>query len=59
VYGLYAFGRYQTAHGESTRLDYPTKIEDAAGIKPSWQAMDGGLVYLTGDRKLHMLIGAK
>jgi len=59
VYELYAFGRYQTAHGESNRLDYPVKIEDPAGITQFWQPTDGGLAYLTGDRKLHLLIGAR
>jgi outer membrane protein assembly factor BamB len=59
LYELYAFGRYQTAHGESNRLDYPVKIEDPAGITQFWQPMDGGLAYLTGDRKLHLLIGAR
>ena len=56
---LYAFGRYQLAHGEGTRLDYQIKIADPAGITNAWQPFDGGICYLTADHKLHMMLGAK
>lgn len=59
TYRLYGFGRYHTARGESGRLDYDLKINDPAGITPSWQALDGGICYLTADHKVHVLLGAK
>ena len=55
---LYIFGRYQTPHGESGRLDYQVKIADPSGITTSWQAFAGGLCYLTADHQLHLLLGA-
>jgi hypothetical protein len=42
---------------ESTALDYVQTIADPAGII-SWQAVNGGLYYLTGDSKLHLLQSA-
>jgi hypothetical protein len=54
-----AFGRYQTARGEGARLDYPLKVEDAAGITEDWQAFEGGMCYRTDDNKLHIMMGAK
>ena len=56
---LYAFGRYQTNHGESGRLDYQVKIADPSGVMPAWQPFDGGICYLSADHKLHILMGAK
>jgi hypothetical protein len=58
-YTIYAFSRSERNGRESGRLDYSTPISDPAGITSAWQAMDGGLAYLTADHKLHMLIGAK
>ena len=45
--------------GEGARLDYPLKVEDAAGVTDDWQAFEGGICYRTADRKLHLLLGAK
>jgi outer membrane protein assembly factor BamB/tetratricopeptide (TPR) repeat protein len=42
---------------ESGRLDDDPIINNAAHIL-SWQGVDGGLYYLTGDQKLHFLKGA-
>lgn len=56
---LYAFRRESTNGKEPGLLDFDVPITDAAGISSSWQPIDGGLVYLTADRKLHMLLGAK
>ena len=39
---------------ESTSLDYVQTIVDPTGIM-SWQAVNGGLYYLSGDSKLHLL----
>ena len=58
-YRLFAFDRSPTKTGESGRLDYDVKIADPAGVLSSWQAVDGGVYYLTADRKLHMLAGAQ
>jgi len=54
-----AFGRYVTPRGEGNRLDYPYKVEDAAGVSEEWQGFQGGLCYRTLDNKLHLLMGAK
>jgi len=62
VYRLYAFSR--TRHDdaghmrESGRMDRDTPISDPAGIT-QWQAADGGIYYLSGDQKLHLLKGGR
>ncbi|HWE04983.1 MAG TPA: PQQ-binding-like beta-propeller repeat protein [Tepidisphaeraceae bacterium] len=43
---------------ESGLLGFDVRIADAAGIAPTWQAIDGGLCYLTADNKLHILRGS-
>jgi hypothetical protein len=58
-YMMYAFSRKPQNGRESGRLDYSTSISSPAGITSSWQPMEGGLVYVTADHKLHMLIGAR
>ena len=59
TYTLYAFSRAEKNGRESGRLDYSTNIANPASITTSWQPMDGGLAYLSADRKMHILIGAK
>ena len=59
AYTLYAFSRATFKGRETGRLDYNTTISDSTGITGSWQAMDGGLAFVTGDHKLHYLLGAK
>ncbi len=39
---------------ESGRFDYALEIKDPAKIR-SWQAVDGGVYYVSGDDKLHWL----
>jgi outer membrane protein assembly factor BamB len=58
------------AFSRTTRLDangiaqesgvrgFADKIADPAGIT-AWQAVDGGLAYVSGDQKLHWLRGAR
>lgn len=59
-YILYAYSRAIIVKGhESGTLDYNPTIKDPGGITADWQPMNGGLVYLSGDHKLHMLLGAK
>jgi hypothetical protein len=43
---------------ESGVLDYAQTISDPAGIV-SWQAVNGGLYYLSGDQKLHLVQSAR
>ncbi len=43
---------------ESSLLDHYPQIKDSAGIM-AWQPVDGGLYYLTGDQRLHLLQGAQ
>jgi hypothetical protein len=43
---------------ESGVLAYRVPISSPAGIQ-SWQGVDGGIYYLTGDQKLYFLKGAK
>ena len=43
---------------ESGLIEYVINLTDPAGIK-QWQAVDGGLYYLTADNKLHFLRGAR
>ncbi|MGH7180135.1 MAG: hypothetical protein ACREJC_22345, partial [Tepidisphaeraceae bacterium] len=40
--------------GESGALEFPTTLTEPSGIV-QWQAVDGGLYYLSGDQKLHFL----
>ena len=56
---LYAFRRESNSAKEPGLLDYDLPITDPAGITSDWQPIDGGLAYLSADRKLHMLMGAK
>jgi hypothetical protein len=56
VYGLYPVSDKNPA--ESGRLDYVKEVTDPAGISGSWQAVDGGFCYVTGDGKLRMIRGA-
>jgi hypothetical protein len=58
TYTVYAFSRLLKNGKESGRLDYSAAVTDQAGITTSWQAIEGGLVYLSNDHKLHMLMGA-
>jgi hypothetical protein len=43
---------------ESGRMDYQDPLASPTGIQ-SWQAVDGGLYYLTGDQKLFFLKGGR
>jgi outer membrane protein assembly factor BamB len=43
-----------TNQREAGKLDYDPLIKDNAGIL-TWQAVDSGVYYLTGDQKLHFL----
>lgn len=43
---------------ESGLNEFSVPLTDPNGIK-GWQAVDGGMYYLTGDGKLHFLRGAK
>jgi len=59
-YVVYLFRRAAispTNPAESGAIDYLEHITDAAGILPTWQAVDGGFYYVTADNKLHMLKG--
>jgi outer membrane protein assembly factor BamB/tetratricopeptide (TPR) repeat protein len=59
-YTVYLFRRTSisaTNPAESGVLDYQLHIADPAGILPTWQAVDGGLYFVTADNKLHMLKG--
>ena len=42
---------------QSGKLDYLEEVTDPAGIT-TWQPMNGGFCYTTGDGKLKMLLGA-
>ena len=55
---LNAFGRYQTQHGEGTRLDYQFHFAEPSGVTDQWQPINAGLCYRTNDHKLHVLVGA-
>lgn len=58
---LHCFSRAKVdknADRESGRLDHIASITDPTGIS-EFQGVDGGLYYLTGDRKLHFLKGAR
>jgi hypothetical protein len=56
---LRAYSRATLDNGhESGRIDYLDRISSPAGIQ-SWQSVDGGLYYLTGDQKLYFLKGAR
>jgi hypothetical protein len=55
VYGIYPVSEKNPA--ESGRLDYVKEVTDPAGINGSWQPVDGGFCYLTGDGKLKMVLG--
>ena len=59
TWNLYAFRREVKKGKEAGLLDYDLPITDPAGITSSWQPIDGGLIYLSADRKLHMLLGRK
>ncbi|HEY2587617.1 MAG TPA: PQQ-binding-like beta-propeller repeat protein [Tepidisphaeraceae bacterium] len=60
TWNFYAFRRQIIGSGkESGVMDYSLPLADPAGITSTWQPMEGGLVYLTADHKLHMLLGAK
>jgi outer membrane protein assembly factor BamB/TolA-binding protein len=65
--GIYAFARYPSAPGadnESGRIDYlPSKeascaIDEPTGVQ-AVQGIDGGICYLSGDNKLHLMHGAE
>jgi hypothetical protein len=64
--GIYAFARYPSAPGadnESGRIDYlPTKEASCAINEPTSvqavQGVDGGICYLSGDNKLHLMRGS-
>ena len=55
---LHGFSREMGENGEAGRYLYADKITDATGIQ-TWQEIDGGLCYVTGDKKMHFLRGAK
>jgi hypothetical protein len=59
TWNLYAFRREIVKGKEAGVLDYDLPVTDPAGITSSWQAIEGGLIYLSADHKLHMLLGAK
>jgi hypothetical protein len=63
---IYTFGRYRSgpdSHAENGRPDYAPQsypscvINDLAGIT-GIEGVDGGICYLTGNGKLHLLRGA-
>ena len=53
-----ALGRYQTQHGEGTRLDYQFHLAEESGVTDQWQPITAGLCYRSNDHKLHVLVGA-
>jgi hypothetical protein len=55
AYALYAASKANPA--ESGRLDYVHDITHPAGIV-QWQAVEGGFCYVSGDQRLHMLMGS-
>lgn len=55
MYGRYPGNKHITR--ESGRLDFSPLIKDPSGIE-SWQAVNGGFVYLAGNQVLHRLAGA-
>jgi outer membrane protein assembly factor BamB/tetratricopeptide (TPR) repeat protein len=59
TWNIYAFRREIVKGKEAGVLDYDLPVTDPAGITSSWQAIDGGLIYLSADHKLHMLLGTK
>ena len=55
---ILAHSRAQIDGGKETgRLEFDQTVTDPAGIT-AWQAVDGGLYYLNGEKKLRMLRGA-
>lgn len=64
TYGLQAFSRELIRNeetqklAESGRLDFPYSFDQPAKVK-MWQAVEGGIYYLSGDDKLHLLRGAR
>jgi hypothetical protein len=52
------FSRALSKQGRESGLnEFSVDLSDPTGVK-QWQAVDGGLYYLTGDGKLHFLRGA-
>ncbi len=58
LYTLYIFSRAQTRNGESGLLVHNPVIQDRMLIR-QWLGVEGGLYYLSGDRKLHFLKGIR
>jgi len=53
------YSRMLSKQGRESGLnEFGVNLTDPTGIK-QWQAVEGGLYYLTGDNKLHFLRGAK
>jgi outer membrane protein assembly factor BamB/tetratricopeptide (TPR) repeat protein len=65
--GIYAFARYPSAPGldnESGRSDYTPAAQPSCAIDEpanvlAAQGVDGGICYLSGDNKLHLLHGTE
>jgi hypothetical protein len=58
---LYAYSRIKPDtgdHRESGKLTYSFDLRDDAGIS-EFQGVDGGVYYLTGDKKLKFLKGSR
>ncbi len=56
---LNAFSRATDAKGdESGVFEHSVPIQDASGIL-KWQLVDGGMYYLSGDQRLHLLRGSR
>ena len=56
---LRAFSRALTSAGAETgQFSHYVELGEPSGIS-TWQAVDGGLYYLAGDKKLHFLRGAR
>jgi hypothetical protein len=53
------FSRTPSKQGRESGLnEFSVMLNEPSGVK-GWQAVDGGMYYLTGDNKLHFLRGAK
>lgn len=57
-YRVLCYSRQRVNNTESGLLEHYPTITDPSGIT-AWQAVEGGLYYLTGDRALHFLPGAE
>lgn len=60
LFRLYTFDRakFDDTGCESGRCNYARDVRDDAGIT-DWEGVEGGVYYLTQDKKLHFLRGAR